>query len=40
MWWGWREIYKIYFMVVSEGISPLRKIGVNGSMILKCVLRK
>jgi hypothetical protein len=24
----------------SEGVNPLRKIGVSGSIILKCVLRK
>jgi hypothetical protein len=24
----------------AKGVSPLRKIGVSGSLILKCALRK
>jgi len=37
---GWREIYIIVLMSESEGMSPLRKIGLGGSVILKFVLTK
>jgi len=36
---GWREIY-ILLVGDAKGVSPLRKIGVGGNLILKCVLRK
>jgi len=36
---GWREIY-ILLVGDAKGVSPLRKIGVGGNVILKCVLRK